>query len=391
MAYTKTVWTDRQVTNPLRFSFTLISGTAGTTGSVYDLIPNEGTISTAGTPINASNLNNIENGIFNLDAQVTTNTSNIATLTSGKVAKNGDTMTGALTNTVSISTPTLTSTGTLSVSGTSTLSAVTCTQLNATGAGGLQENGVQLSSKYLALSGGTMTGQLVTNNMSNPIHMKGNASGATNVVNITGHDSGDVRQFVLGKLTSGTSDVTLQADLGDLVLTTATGTVKVNDDLTVSGTTSLSGALTVVGTSITPLIMDTSTNNGRFRFTTSASANFLQSGDTSNNPKNFVIGGALGTVVGEMNLATNVLRINSQPLQSGMVAIVPVANTPTKVTVTFPTAYSSPPHVVACGESAVIGSQLQGVSVANITNTTVDIYLYRTNTNSTNVHWIAMG
>lgn len=312
MAYTKTVWTDRQVTNPLRFSVTLISGTAGATGAVYDFIPNEGTISNAGTAINATNLNNIENGIFNLDAQVTTNTSNIATLTSGKVNKNGDTMTGALTNNVSISTPVLTSTGTLNVSGTSTLSAVTCTQLNATGAGGLQEAGVQLTSKYLQLAGGTITGALNVN------------------------------------------------------------------------------AQTVM-TQDTPLIMISTTNNGRMRFTTTAGTNFFQSGDNSSNPKTLVIGGINSTVLPELNLVTNILKINSQPLQAGSVNITPVANTPTKVTVTFPTAYTTAPHVVATPESAVPGTQVTGCAVANITTTQVDIYITRTNTNATTVHWIAMG
>lgn len=65
MAYTKTVWSDRQVQFPLRFQQTLVSGTT------YDFTPVEGTITTAGTPLTASNLNNIENGVADVDTRLT--------------------------------------------------------------------------------------------------------------------------------------------------------------------------------------------------------------------------------------------------------------------------------------------------------------------------------
>jgi hypothetical protein len=61
MTYTKTVWTDRQVTTPMRFSQALVSGTT------YDLTPVEGAIVQSGTPLTAANMNNIENGIATLD------------------------------------------------------------------------------------------------------------------------------------------------------------------------------------------------------------------------------------------------------------------------------------------------------------------------------------
>jgi hypothetical protein len=133
------------------------------------------------------------------------------------------------------------------------------------------------------------------------------------------------------------------------------------------------------------------TNDGKIRTAFTPTLNYIQSGNNAgSSPKNLTISGYGATTMNECNIVANTLKINGQPLQSGSVTIVPVANTPTKVTVTFPTPYSSPPHVVATGESAVPGSQMQTVSVANITSTTVDIYLYRTNTTSTNIHWIAM-
>ena len=55
MAYSKTVWKDREVSRPRTYTFQQ-NGDGSTT-----LIPAEGSIITTGTPITASNLNNIEN------------------------------------------------------------------------------------------------------------------------------------------------------------------------------------------------------------------------------------------------------------------------------------------------------------------------------------------
>jgi hypothetical protein len=66
MAYIKTNWTDRQVQNPMTFT-----ASGAVTGSVT-LTPNEGTIINAGTPITSANLNNIENGIANVDSRLST-------------------------------------------------------------------------------------------------------------------------------------------------------------------------------------------------------------------------------------------------------------------------------------------------------------------------------
>lgn len=60
MSYVKTTWKDRMVEKPL--TFTQVTNADGT----ITLTPAEGTIVEAGTPVNASNMNNIETGIEEL-------------------------------------------------------------------------------------------------------------------------------------------------------------------------------------------------------------------------------------------------------------------------------------------------------------------------------------
>lgn len=57
MAYTPTVWTNREVEKPR--TFTMVDNGDGT----ITLTPAEGTVITAGTPIDAVNMNKIENGL----------------------------------------------------------------------------------------------------------------------------------------------------------------------------------------------------------------------------------------------------------------------------------------------------------------------------------------
>lgn len=59
MAYTKTVWQDRAVSAPNDYT-----ATGAVTGTVT-LVPKPGTVTQAGTPLNAANLNNLENGVYN--------------------------------------------------------------------------------------------------------------------------------------------------------------------------------------------------------------------------------------------------------------------------------------------------------------------------------------
>lgn len=73
MAYTKTVWADRQVQYPMRFQ-------QAVTGTQVTLTPDEGTIIASGTPLTAANLNNIENTVSSLDTDNTANKTNITAL-----------------------------------------------------------------------------------------------------------------------------------------------------------------------------------------------------------------------------------------------------------------------------------------------------------------------
>lgn len=55
--YSKTTWIDRAVQYVRRYLLTLVSGTT------YDLTPQEGTVTQAGTAVTAARMNNIENGV----------------------------------------------------------------------------------------------------------------------------------------------------------------------------------------------------------------------------------------------------------------------------------------------------------------------------------------
>ena len=80
MAYNQTVWTNREVEKPRTYVMT--DNGDGT----ITLTPSEGQVFAQGTPLDATNLNKMEN-------QIALNDSNLA----GKVNKAGDTMTGTLT------------------------------------------------------------------------------------------------------------------------------------------------------------------------------------------------------------------------------------------------------------------------------------------------------
>jgi hypothetical protein len=240
----------------------------------------------------------------------------------------------------------------------------------------------------LAKTGGTMTGQLT---------MQADIVGTGYTVDVSSLREDGVRvNQTYAKLTGATftglvTGTTINATTlqeGGTALTSKYAQLGVANTFTTSQTISSGGLSTNEGI----LSAGSVANNGRVRIAHTSTINYIQSGQESggSTAKNLTISGYGATTLSEVNIATNTLKIAGQPIQSGSVSITPVASTPTKVTVTFPTPYTSPPHVVATGESAVVGSQLQGVSVANITNTTVDIYIYRTNTNATTVHWIAM-
>ena len=115
MAYNPTEWTNREVEKPRTYIMT--DNGDGT----ITLTPSEGQVFAPGTPLDATNLNKMEQ-------QIALNDSNLA----GKANKTGDTFTGTVTGTV----------------------------FNATTA--LQEAGVNLSTKYQAKGNFAPSGQYAT-------------------------------------------------------------------------------------------------------------------------------------------------------------------------------------------------------------------------------------
>jgi hypothetical protein len=79
----------------------------------------------------------------------------------------------------------------------------------------------------------------------------------------------------------------------------------------------------------------------------------------------------------------------------GGLDITPVANTPTSAPWTFPAAFVSSTtanlSILVTQNSAVPGSTVQEVSFASPTTTGADIFVYRTNTTSTNIRCMAIG
>ena len=79
-------------------------------------------------------------------------------------------------------------------------------------------------------------------------------------------------------------------------------------------------------------------------------------------------------------------------IEVGDVTISPTAaNTPTSATVNFANAFSTVPHVVATPYTTLPGTKVLGVGISTVTVNGFDLYLTRTNTDSTKVHWAAIG
>lgn len=76
--------------------------------------------------------------------------------------------------------------------------------------------------------------------------------------------------------------------------------------------------------------------------------------------------------------------------QKGTVTCKSTANTPTKTSVTFSSAFDAIPTVVATPISSVPGTIVKGVSVLNVTKNGFDIYVTRNDSNSMSVSWIAV-
>ena len=82
---------------------------------------------------------------------------------------------------------------------------------------------------------------------------------------------------------------------------------------------------------------------------------------------------------------------NGLLIQWGNVSVIPVANTPTTVTITFPRAYIQPPCIKVSSTTVVMGTTVLGVAHSGTTNTGTDLTVTRTNTTATWIDWIAIG
>nr|DAD94317.1 MAG TPA: hypothetical protein [Siphoviridae sp. cttFh17] len=76
--------------------------------------------------------------------------------------------------------------------------------------------------------------------------------------------------------------------------------------------------------------------------------------------------------------------------QKGIVTCKSTANTPTKTSVTFSSAFDVVPTVVLTPVSTVPGTIVKGVSVSNVTTKGFDIYVTRSDSNAMSVGWVAL-
>lgn len=101
-------------------------------------------------------------------------------------------------------------------------------------------------------------------------------------------------------------------------------------------------------------------------------------------------GGKLGTEVTANDYDATMLS-GKALLESGWVAITPVANTPTAVYVSFKRSYNKIPTVLVTASSGVIGTQLLGASTNGITKDGVNIVCTRINTVPTTIYYYVFG
>lgn len=77
--------------------------------------------------------------------------------------------------------------------------------------------------------------------------------------------------------------------------------------------------------------------------------------------------------------------------QYGKVAVQCTANTVSTANVTFEREYSTVPIVTLTAGSSAPGTAVQEVTVSNVTSTGFTVCVYRTNTSTTTIQWMAAG
>lgn len=101
-------------------------------------------------------------------------------------------------------------------------------------------------------------------------------------------------------------------------------------------------------------------------------------------PQAYVDGGSIADRA-DLNV-TGMLRTNGHVM--GTTTISPVANTPTSATVSYGFAMpGSTFRGYATANTTGIGSSVRGVAVTGVTSTQMQLWVYRTNTNNTNIFW----
>lgn len=107
----------------------------------------------------------------------------------------------------------------------------------------------------------------------------------------------------------------------------------------------------------------------------------------------------LGAVLKQLRLDVNAIRRDLVRVRGsraktahGEVTITPVANTPTSQPILFPVGmFAAAPRVALTPATTVPGTQVLGVGIADVTSAGATVWLTRTNTSATTVHWIAVG
>lgn len=100
-----------------------------------------------------------------------------------------------------------------------------------------------------------------------------------------------------------------------------------------------------------------------------------------------------GTTAATVNLNASRILATHYPyaMSAGDVDIIPVANTPTAATVTFPAGrFTQAPIVTTQANTSVPGSVVTGTGATAISSTGFTMYLRRTNTSNTTVMWQAI-
>lgn len=95
------------------------------------------------------------------------------------------------------------------------------------------------------------------------------------------------------------------------------------------------------------------------------------------------------SIIADDVVVTGAIEVGN--MQPGVSVVTPVANKPTKFAVTgLNLQGTGPVRVIASPESSVPGSQFKEVTTADHTPYGFSLWVYRTNTTATNIHWLAM-